>query len=70
MICVARAHWKIIILKRSIAKKNKMSKRYYKLILFGVFPDGRNVTVIIDNIIPYIYIKIPITNTKKNLLVK
>lgn len=35
------------------------SKWYYKLILFGVFPDGRSATVVIEGIDPYIYVRIP-----------
>ncbi len=38
---------------------NKYSKWRYKLILFGTFQDGRSATVIIDDIEPYVYVRIP-----------
>lgn len=50
----------------SIAEKNlpgdysyKYSKWRFKLILFGVFTDGRSATVVINNIDPYTYVRIP-----------
>jgi len=38
---------------------NKYKKWYYKLILFGIFPDGRSATLVITGIYPYVYVEIP-----------
>ena len=40
-------------------ESNKYKKWYYKIILFGIFPDGRSVTLVLTGIEPYIYVKIP-----------
>lgn len=45
--------------------KNEFSKHKYKIILFGVFADGRSTTIVINNVIPYIYVKIPEKYSKK-----
>ena len=38
---------------------NKYSKWRYKLIMFGTLPDGRSVTVVVNGIEPYVYVRIP-----------
>ena len=39
--------------------KSKYKKWYYKIILFGVFYDGRSASVVISGIEPYTYLKFP-----------
>ena len=37
----------------------KYEKALYKIILMGIFPDGRRVNVVIDNITPYFEVQLP-----------
>ncbi len=38
---------------------NKYAKGYYKIIITGVCVDGRKITVMLDGIKPYFYVKVP-----------
>ncbi len=43
----------------SLSHTNIYKKWYYKIILFGIFTDGRSASVVLTNIKPYTYVKIP-----------
>lgn len=61
---IIRNKSKLLFMPNSLYdSKNMQDRKYakstYKIVLFGIFEDGRKATVIIDNIFPYFEIKIP-----------